>query len=119
MVTASVRLDITFNDGKVSAVGTTYSDAACAMVSTVENSTADYTIDGDVTIDGSVAGITSGTKIDTTDTTPGSLGEKEFDIFAISNLTTLYIGNSDGLNDGTTADKRPTQLDSEIVFTRQ
>jgi len=75
-----------------------------------------YILGGDVTVDGSVAGITTATKIDTTDLGPPI--EIDYDLIAISN-NKLYLGNTDGVNDGTSDALRPTQLDSVYFFTRQ
>ena len=109
------------NNGLGSSVGTTFSDTACTMVSMVEQDTFTYTLGADVTVDGSVAGITTATEVDTTDTTVGSpdFGDIDYDIFAIKDLNTLYIGDDTGVNDGTTAALRPTTLSSTVTFTRQ
>ncbi len=75
-----------------------------------------YILGDNVTVDGSVAGITTATKIDTTD--PGPPIEIDYDLIAISN-NKLYLGNTDGVNDGTSDALRPTQLDGVYFFTRQ
>lgn len=111
----------TFNDGNGTTEITNYiGDTTCTNISFIENETFSYIFGNDVTVDGSVAGITTATQIDVTDTTIGSptLGEIDYDIFAITNLITLYIGNTNGVNDGSTAALRPTQLDN-TPFTKQ
>ena len=117
----SFMVAATLKNGVGSSVGTTFSDTACTMVSMVEQDTFTYTLGADVTVDGSVAGITTATEVDTTDTTVGSpdIGTIEYDIFAIKDLVTLYVGDTDGINDGSTAALRPTTLSSTIIFTKQ
>jgi len=117
----SFKVTVTLNNGSGSATTTDYSDDTCTAINMVENETFNYVIGKDVTVDGSVAGITTATQVNFTDTTPGAVpaGEKTFDIFAIANLITLYIGDTDGANDGSTAALRPTQLSSAPVFTKQ
>ena len=112
----------TFNNGNGTTEITGYiGDTTCTNVSFIENETFSYILGSDVTVDGSVAGITTATQIDITDTTdPNSpdFGTIDYDIFAITNLITLYAGNTDGVNDGSTAALRPTQLD-DTPFTKQ
>ena len=111
----------TFNNGTGSSLVTFYiGDTTCTNVSMVENETFTYTIGADVTVDGSVAGITTATQIDFKNTTVGSadFGELDYDIYAITNLITLYIGDTDGANDGSTPALRPVQL-LDAPFTKQ
>lgn len=82
-----------------------------------------YTLGNNVIVDGSVAGITEATEIDTTTNTTAGLitfGVAEFDIFAIKDKFTLYFGNKTDTNDGTENYLRPTQLsDSDtVIYTR-
>lgn len=79
-----------------------------------------YVFGNDITVDGSVAGITTAIQVNNTDTTPGSstLGQTSYDIFAVKDLITLYVGDTLGANDGTTEVLRPIQL-ADIPFTRQ
>ena len=119
----SQQVSATFNSGSGSVAFTTFvGDVTCApaSLSTVENETFDYTFGSDVTVNGSVAGITTATQIDFTDTTQGSLdiGTITYDIFAIKDLLTLYIGDDSGVNDGSTAALRPTEL-INLPFTKQ
>jgi len=87
---------------------------------TQDFSTFSYTLGADVIVDGSIAGLTEATEIDTINTTEDSvdLGAEEFDIFAIKDKYTLYFGNKDDPTNGTTADLRPTQLSDAIIYTR-
>ena len=108
----------TFKDGSGNSTVTTYSDTTCTKVSMEEKETFDYIIGNDVTVDGTVAGITTATQIDITDTTPGSSGETDYELFAIINLNTLYGGDSSDVNNGSLPELRPTQLD-DTPFTKQ
>jgi len=111
---------VTFNNGEGSGEFSYFSDGACADVAMIETSTFTYSIGADVTVDGSVEGIRTATRIDITETTEGSpyKGNIEYDIYAIKDLIELYVGDSEGLYDGTSASLRPTQLDS-TVFIKQ
>ena len=91
-------------------------DTTCTAVLMTENLDFTYTLGGNVTVDGSVAGITTATKIDITDLNPP--GGIEYELIAIS-INKLYLGNTDGANDGSTDALRPTQLDGSEFFTRQ
>ena len=113
----------TFNNGKVDFESTQYVGSNTCdtnLTSSIENSSATYTIGKDVTVDGSVAGITTAVEVDMVDTTPGlsPAGEKSYNIFAIKDLNTLYVGDDTGSNNGTTAALRPTQL-RDLKFTKQ
>ncbi|MBE9568895.1 MAG: hypothetical protein IMF14_09370 [Proteobacteria bacterium] len=114
---------VKLNDGIGSTEVTKYSDdITCSNNATAQPvETFTYVIGGDVTVDGAVAGITTATKVDFTDTTAGSstIGEIDYDIFAVSGLITLYVGDSDGANDGSTDALRPTTLSPTISFTKQ
>jgi hypothetical protein len=116
----SVDVLATFNNGAATGIATTYGDITCTNIAMQETPTATYILGSAVTVDGSVDGITTATKIDYTDTTVGSpdIGEKSYDIIAIKD-NKLYQGNTDGANDGTTDALRPTQLDDSVVFTKQ
>lgn len=122
--TDSFTVIATFNNGNGTLEVTGYiGDTTCAIANLtfVEKETFSYILGSDVTVDGTVAGITTATQIDVTDTTdPNSpdFGTIDYDIFAITNLITLYAGNTDGVNDGSTAALRPTQLD-DTPFTKQ
>ena len=119
----SFKVVATLNDGIGSTEITEFSNNLdCSNnAETQPTETFTYIIGVDVTVDGSVAGITTATEIDTTDTTVGSpdFGDIDYDIFAIKDLNTLYIGDDTGVNDGTTAALRPTTLSSTITFTKQ
>ena len=111
-----------FNDGVGSGTHTTYNDNLCSPLNiiSVEPATFTYIFGSNVTVDGSVSGITTATQIDITETTQGSatLGEITYDIGAIKDLTTLYLGDDSGTNDGSTAALRPTQLDGLFPLTK-
>ncbi len=85
-----------------------------------DSNTFSYTLGKNVTVNGSVAEITEATEIDTVNTTEGSpdLGAEEYDIFAIKDKYTLYFGNKEDPNNGTTIDLRPTQLTDSVIYTR-
>ena len=117
---ASLLVSGTFNSGAVTIIGTTYDNATCnGNISMQETLTGTYILGSAVTVDGSVAGITTATKIDYTETTAGSpdFGEITYDLVAIKD-NKLYQGDTDGVNDGATEMLRATQLDGQIVFTR-
>ena len=82
--------------------------------------TFDYSLGNDVTVDGTVADITLATEIDMTNTTEGSndFGAMNFDIFAITDDRTIYFGNADEPNNGSTIELRPTQLSESPTFSR-
>lgn len=84
-------------------------------------STFSYTLGNNVIVDGSIAEITEATELDTVNTTIDSadLGATEFDVFAIKDKYTLYFGDKEGLNNGTTIELRPTQLSESVIYTRQ
>ena len=111
----SVKLDVTFNDNNVTVTETEYADAACSMPTTVKNETSSFTLGGAVSLDGSVAGITSATKIDITSLSDP--GDTDYDLIAIKD-DTLYLGDDSGANDGSTPELRPTQLDGNFILTR-
>lgn len=114
---ASYDVSATFSDGIGSLFATEYSDTTCSTTSMI-GTTVDftYTIGNDVTLDGSVAGITTVSEINF-DFGGGSLS---FDLAAINNLTILYFGDtdSDANFNGDTLDKRAIKLDPTF-YTRQ
>ena len=93
-----------------------YSDAICSPSAQfgMETETFTYTLGANFSLDGTVAGITTGTEFDNTNTTPGSLniGEITYDSIALVG-TLLYIGDdeADPIKDGSTPAARPTKLD--------
>jgi len=114
----SYSVTATLNDGIGSAQTTEFSDNLdCSNnAETQPAETFTYEFGGDVELDGSVAGLTAATKVDSTDTTSGEI---DYDIFALKDLATLYVGDSTGTNDGTTDALRPTTLLSTTWFTKQ
>ena len=118
----SFRVLALLNDGIGSSTGTVFSDTGCTTIPRLEDpQTFTYTLGANVTVDGSVAGITTATQVDLIDTTfnANPPGEETFDIFAIKDLVTLYVGDDTGDNNGTTSALRPTTLSSTIIFTKQ
>jgi hypothetical protein len=75
--------------------------------------TIDFTLGSTVTVDGTVSGITTATKVDFVE---GALFPDDeptfapFQLFAIQD-NVLFLGDADGANDGMTEPFRPTQLD--------
>ena len=99
----SFKKQYTFNDGVGEEVISTYANATCIGTATAGMVTFTYTFGDDVTLDGSVASITAAQQINLT--FDGS-GEEQFNIFAIKDLITFYLG----AEDGATPETRPTQL---------
>lgn len=97
-------------------------DTTCSSIDpeAVDVSTFSYSLGAVVIVDGSVAEITEATELNTINTTEGSvdLGAEEYDIFAIKDKYTLYFGNKEDPNNGTTADLRPTQLSDGVIYSR-
>ena len=120
---------ISYNSGTGTSSNSYYlEDTTCAVneanpIPVIQNSnTFSYTLGNNVIVDGSVAEITEATEIDTTTNTSGGLipfGVAEFDIFAIKDQFTLYFGNKEDPDNGTTIDLRPTQLTDSVIYTRQ
>jgi len=119
---SSNKIVFVFNNGDGVGTYTTFSDNLCLpnAVFNVEPASFTYIFGSNVTVDGSVSGITTATQIDITETTQGSatLGEITYDIGAIKDSTTLYFGDVSGTNDGSTAALRPTQLDGLFPLTK-
>jgi len=119
---SSNNIVLVFNNGVGAATYTIFDDTLCSpnSISMVEPGSFTYTLGSDVTVDGSVAGITTATQFDITDTTQGSatFGETTYDIVAIKDSTTLYTGDDGGTNDGSTPALRPTQLQGFLVFNK-
>lgn len=116
-----VKLSFELDNGNATAKLTTYDDATCATVAMIEIlATATYTLGADVTLDGSVAGITTATEFDSTQITGVSPGQKSYDIYAILG-DKLYQGDSSLPNDGTSPATRPTSLNGDVdeIFTKQ
>jgi hypothetical protein len=90
----------------------TYSDTTCTTTSMLEGAEYTYELLDAVTVDGTVDGITTATKINVTYTS-GVVGS-EFNIVAIKDTQVMYFGDG-----GTTDALRPAQLDGSLVYTRQ
>ncbi len=118
--TESTEFIYVAQDGDLVVTRNDYMDDACTVNPIASLATATYVLGGSVGLDGSVAGITSATEIDITNTTVGSpdLGEITYDIVAIDG-DTVYVGQSDGVNDGSTPALRHTELDGDFPLTRQ
>lgn len=111
----SYNASLTFNDTSAIIVINTFSDAGCQTPIAIGIGSFTYTLGADFTLDGTVAGITTGTEIDFTD---DATTETDYDSIAIVG-DLLYLGDdgADPLKDTTTPDKRPTKLD-DIPFTK-
>ena len=122
IITTDLSIDaiITFNSGDANVIITTYSDETCDIVTMLETGTVTYTLGSNVTVDGTIDGITAATQIDILNTTVGSVdfGNENYDLVAIKDLTKLYFGDTDGANDGSTPALRATQLE-DTFFTKQ
>jgi len=99
-------------------------DTTCAITEAFpvpeirDSNTFSYSLGKNIIVNGSIAGITEATEIDTaTNTSEGliAFGVADFDIFAIKDKFTLYFGDKEGLNNGTTIDLRPTQLTDSVI----
>ena len=116
-----VRLSVLLDNGNATVTVTSYSDDTCTNVSMIDALiTATYTLGAVVTVDGTVAGITSATQIDTIQITGVSPGQKSYDIYAIVG-NKLYVGDDSPPNDGTTPATRPIKLDADVdeILTKQ
>jgi hypothetical protein len=109
-------------NGDLTVIATAYGNLSCNNddILIQETVTATYILGSAVTVDGSVAGITTATEIDITDTTAGSpeFGETSFELVAIKD-NEAYFGDCDGVNDCSTETLRATQLSDTIVLTKQ
>lgn len=91
-----------------------YHDETCGELATIERESFSYTIGADFALDGTVAGITTGTAFNTTDTMPGSpdIETISYESLAIvGNL--LYVGDAHSIDpdmDASTPEKHPTKL---------
>ena len=116
-----VKPSFEIGNGNITVKLTNYDDDTCTTVAMIEVlATATYTLGADVTLDGSVAGITTATQIDTTQITGASPGEKSYEIYAILG-DKLYVGDDSPPNDGTSPATRPTKLDADLdaIYTKQ
>ena len=101
-----------FANGQMVFTFTTYSDQDCSTVSMIQPFNGSYTLGADVVLDGSVSGLTGATEINLA----AALGDiRKFDIVAIDG-SALYIGDTSGANDGSSADGRPIQLSNGHVI---
>ena len=86
-----------------------------------DSNTFSYTLGNNIIVDSSVAEITKTAEINTTTNTSGGLlafGVADYDIFAIKDKVTLYFGNKEDPNNGTTIELRPRQLTDSVIYTR-
>jgi hypothetical protein len=113
-------ITLTINDSTANALIDRYdlaTDSSCmnSLSQTTVNNF--YRLGSDVTVNGTVAGITTATKIDFTETAPPN--EVDYTIIAVKD-NRLYFGNDDDpATDGTTDAKRPVQLEDVDFLTRQ
>jgi len=112
-------ITLTINDSTASALIDKYdiNDASCVGASTQTTVNNFYRLGSDVTVNGTVAGITTATKIDFTETAYPN--EVDYTIIAAKD-NRLYFGNDDDpATDGSTDAKRPVQLEDVDFLTRQ
>ncbi len=96
---------------------TLYSDGICQQVMMIlPQDSFSYTLGSDFTLDGTVAGITTGTEANITDTPTGITRYNS--IALVGNKLYVGDGEADPARDTSAADKRPTKLDY-ISFTKQ
>jgi len=102
-----------------------YSDSNCQTISQMGSYTATLKFGNDVTVDGSIDGITSATEFDfelltVSGEMPFSVGDKFYLIYAIKG-NKFYFGNETAANDGSSPAKRPIQLANgpDFEFTKQ
>ena len=114
-------ISVTFTTTNGDIAFTQYSDANCQTVSMVENESFTYVLGPDFTLDGTVAGITTGAEFDDTTTTPGSsdFGITNYNSIAVVG-TSLYVGDdeADPIKDASSPATRPTKLDP-VPFIKQ
>ena len=106
-------------DGDLKLTLRTFSDTLCNTTSGQPFVTGTYTLGSAVSVDGSVDGITTATQVNSV--FDNNALPADFDLVAIKG-NKLYLGlnGADGsATDGTSAAKRPTQLDAAKVFTKQ
>ena len=98
-----------------------YDDANCTSQFGMDTETFTYILGADFALDGTVAGITTGTELNDTNTTPGDpdIGEITYNSIALVG-TSLYIGDdeADPAKDSSTPAARPTTLD-DVPFVKQ
>ena len=115
----STRAEQVLRDGVLKLTVRTFDETLCNTPHTSEPFvTGTYTLGSAVSVDGSVDGITTATQVNSVfdNTLPA-----DFDLVAIKG-DKLYLGlnGADGsATDGSSAAKRPTQLDATKVFTKQ
>ena len=104
-IEVSVTLTATTGDVEINI----YDDANCQTFNMIEMESFTYTLGSDFALDGTVAGITTGTELDSIDT--GTLVPSYDNIALVG--TSLYIGDdeADPLKDGSSPAARPTKLD--------
>ena len=90
------------------------SGSAATVISEPAN-TANYVLGNQVTVNGTVKGITNATQFTTTDAS-----ETEFSLIAINaSGTQLFIGDTDAAQSGTSEAPRATQLDNNVALTKE
>ena len=109
-----------YTNGTGSVLEKTYSDTTCTTISMQQEAGFSYTLGSALTapvaVNGPVVGLITANKINVTYTS-GQVGGY-FDIVAIKN-NSLFTGDDNGTNDGTTEALRPTQLDGSVVYRRR
>jgi hypothetical protein len=113
----SGKLSLAFGGSTATVAVNSYTNLTCAGVGTSAGTTAyTYVIGPTVTASLGAASVTAH-QIDLT-----SGGVTQYDLVYIDGAVTphrLYVGDSSGLNDGSTAALRPTTLDNILFLTRE
>jgi hypothetical protein len=106
----------TFSSIETAFTGTTVCDSGSAATVIPEPAnTANYVLGNQVTVNGTVKGITNATQFTTTD----AIGT-EFSLIAINaSGTQLFIGDTDAAQSGTSEALRATQLDNDVALTKE
>ncbi|HEB83360.1 MAG TPA: hypothetical protein ENJ11_10920 [Gammaproteobacteria bacterium] len=111
----SVDIGVTIDSSSITVAFEAYDAADCTgNIIDSGSETLSYTLGGSCTLDGTVAGITSGTELDTTvvtSTVGNTPGDKTYDCITVSG-NNLYVSDdeADPAKDASAPDKRPTRL---------
>lgn len=115
--TASERSTIVFSGLNFTSTFRTYANSTCTGTGTVqETSTGSFVVGSTVTV---TLGSTPVTAYQISGTSSDFPGETFYDLAYVDTAATpdrFYMGDTSGVNDGTTAAKRPTALDTSIYL---
>ncbi len=118
--TYSEQSVVVFSGQNISSTLYDYSNGTCSGTGTVfDSSTGSFTVVGTVTAN---LGSTSVTAYQVNGTNSGTPGQTFYDLAYVNTSVTpnrLYAGDTSGVNDGSTAAKRPTTLDSTSYMLKQ